>query len=427
MPTLLGQIAERNHWTPADGVRAFERTARELGEPTMRTISERQWERWCAGKVRSRPQPAACRVLEAMTGHQVDELLAIVPAPVPERISGTDPRGLLHMATRRARDWITQAEATSAGPETLAQIRDELGVLAQAYPREPLPALLPDLVDVQAGVFRILEGRHSPDTARDLYLYAGVSSGLVAKASHDLADPRSALTHARLAYLCATNAAHAGLRAWIRGLQSLIAYWADWPRDALRYARAGVEEASALTGTTAAWLAALEARALARLGHPVDALHALDRAQDLRERAQPDELDELGGLLTFSGPRQAYYRADTTVLLPGDAADAERDAQAAVDAYERASDDEASFSDLAGARADLALSRVRGGEVAGAHEALRPILDLPPEQRIGGIIPSVLRVAHAVQTPALSGSAEVEAMQGEIEEFARRRPPVLPQ
>jgi len=121
-----------------------------------------------------------------MTGHSIDELLAVAPAPVPERISGIDPRGLLHIATRRSRAWISQADASSAGPETLAQFRDELGVLARAYPREPLPAILPDLIDVQTGVFRLLEGRHSPNTSRDLYLYAGVSSGLVSKASHDL-------------------------------------------------------------------------------------------------------------------------------------------------------------------------------------------------------------------------------------------------
>ena len=66
------------------------------------------------------------------------------------------------------------------------------------------------------------------------------------------------------------------------------------------------------------------------------------------------------------------------------------------------------------------------GEIAGAQDALRPILDLQPDQRIGGTIPSVLRVAHAIQVPALAGAAETETVQGEIEEFVRRRPSVLP-
>ena len=428
MPTVLGQVAERNHWTPRDGVRAFEETARKLGEPTVKTISERQWERWCAGNLRSRPQPAARRILEAMTGYPIDELLSPGSVPVAQRQSNDtiDPKGLLTMAARRARDWITAVEATNAGPETLSQLRDELAVLAQSYPREPLPTLLPDLVEVQNVVFRLLDGRHSPDTARDLYLYAGVSSGMVAKASHDLGNPRSALTHARLAYLCATQAGHTGMRSWIRGLQSLIAYWADWPQDALRYARNGVHESgNTTTGTTAAWLASLEARALARLGMPTDARHALDRAETLREHVAFDELDELGGLLTFTAPKHRYYRADTCVLLPGDAAEAEQEAATAVTAYEHAADAEVSFSDLAGSRADLALARVRLGHVEGAYEAMRPILDLPPALRIGGIIPSVQRVSDAVSPPA-GRSPVAETMLTEIEEFTRNRAPVLP-
>jgi hypothetical protein len=54
--------------------------------------------------------------------------------------------------------------------------------------------------------------------------------GLLAKASHDLAEPYAAMAQARTAYLCADNTDHDGLRAWLRGLQSLIAYWAGRTR-----------------------------------------------------------------------------------------------------------------------------------------------------------------------------------------------------
>lgn len=41
-----------------------------------------------------------------------------------------------------------------------------------------------------------------------------------------LADPRAAMLQARTAFFCAEQADHNGLRAWLRGLRSLVAYWA---------------------------------------------------------------------------------------------------------------------------------------------------------------------------------------------------------
>jgi hypothetical protein len=45
---------------------------------------------------------------------------------------------------------------------------------------------------------------------------------VASKASHDLADPHAAMLQARTAVLCADQADHDGLRAWLRGLQSLV-------------------------------------------------------------------------------------------------------------------------------------------------------------------------------------------------------------
>ncbi|GGW13475.1 hypothetical protein GCM10010501_17190 [Streptomyces libani subsp. rufus] len=46
------------------------------------------------------------------------------------------------------------------------------------------------------------------------------------------------------------------------------------------------------------------------------------------------------------------------------------------------------FDDLAGAQCDLALVRLFGGDVDGAAEAIRPVLDLPASHRNNGIIVS---------------------------------------
>ena len=138
------------------------------------------------------------------------------------------------MATRRAARFATFAEIDNVGPEAIAQLQDDVVHLANAYIREPLTAIMADLIEEQETVFRLLEGKQKPALSRDLYLLAGVVSGLTAKASQDLGRFHDAMTHARTLYVCADNADHQGLRAWARGLQSLIAYWAGRPQEAAR-------------------------------------------------------------------------------------------------------------------------------------------------------------------------------------------------
>ena len=333
--------------------------------------------------------------------------------------AGCEMERQVEMAARRARQFAITAAGTNVRPETLAQLWDEVRVLATSYPREPLPTLLGGLVDLQDLAFRLLEGRQRPDQTKDLYLLAGVVSGLLAKASHDLGNPPAAMTQARTAYVCADNANHDGLRAWVRGLQSLVAYWAGWPNEAVRYAQLGAGYAERVTGTVRVWLPALEARAWAVLGNADTALAAIERARAAREQVQPDVLDQLGGLLVFPLPKQLYYAADALVWLPQERERAEREAEGAVAAYQSASPEEWAFSDEAGASADLALARARRGEVDGAREALGAVLDLPPEQRIHGVVASVLRVHAELRHPRYSGSPTARDVQQAIEAFCR--------
>jgi hypothetical protein len=325
----------------------------------------------------------------------------------------------IEMAARRALRFAVTVEGTNVGPETLDQLRDEVARLSLAYPQQPLPILLTDLIDLQDVGFRLLEGRQRPGETRDLYLLTGVICGMLAKASHDLGDPHSAMTQARTAFVCADNAGHDGLRTWTRSLQSMIAYWAGWPNDAVRYAEVGDEAARRTTGTASVWLPAQEARAWAILGDTDKAESAITRAANARDRAQADDLDDLGGIMTFTMPRQLYYAADTRVWLPGAEERAERAAAEAVGAYERADTKERSFSDEAGARADQALARANRGDLDGAAEALRPVLSLPSDQRIGGIIASVMRV-HAALREASHRTAPISrTMQLEIESYCQ--------
>lgn len=430
--TLLAILVRERRWTIDEFCARYAEVARRIG--LSMSVSERQTKRWFAGELSALPHPAACRVLENMFGRRVEELLqppgggagtrvtwTAAPGPAgvrPDRPASRDVERQVAVAARRAGRFLTVSEASNVGRESLDDLRDEVGRLARAYPRHPLPTLLDDLVDVQERLFDLVEGRQRSRHSRELYLLAGAASGMLATASQDVGAGAAAMTHARAAYSCADNTGHDGLRAWVRGLQSLVAYWADRPRESVRYARLGAEIAGESAGTAAVWLPALEARAWAAVGDTGQARAAVDRASADRDAAGRGDLDQLGGLLTFDARRQLYYTADTFSLLPDVGELAARTAEAAVLAYDTAGED-ISFGDEAGARLALALARLGAGELDGARQALRPVLDLAPERRIGGIVAGARRVHRALQSDRFAGSVAAREAREEIEAFCR--------
>ncbi|MGH3803110.1 MAG: hypothetical protein ACRDTD_23875, partial [Pseudonocardiaceae bacterium] len=272
----------------------------------------------------------------------------------------------------------------------------------------------------QDRAFTLLEGHQRPEQSRDLYLVAGITCGLMADASHDLGAAHDAMTQARTGYACADNAGHDGLRAWIRGLQANYTYWSGRWEDSVYYAQLGAEAAARSRGTAGIWLINSEARALAALNRFDEAHTALDRATTARDRAEPDELDSLGGVCSFSRPRQLYYAAAFSWGGTAEANHAERLSLDALDAYATAPAQDHDFAAEAGTRSALALARVCQGHVDGAAEALRPVLDLPPSQRIHKIVTAVERVRTALSAIQDPGRDAIE-LAGAIEGWTAER------
>jgi tetratricopeptide (TPR) repeat protein len=328
--------------------------------------------------------------------------------------SSGNERSIITMAAERARRFaMLTSESTT--PEAVEQLREDVQRLALAYPQRPLLELLGDLAETQDTLFALLERRQSPQQARQLHFLASVTSGLLAKASHDLADPHAAMLQARTAVLCADQADHNGLRAWLRGLQSLVAYWAGRHAESVRFAEMGAQFAGRTTGTTSVWLPVSAARAYAALGNGEKAVAAIRAAEEAWNHVEPDEMDELGGICTFNQPRTLYYAADALAWLPDKAHDAVDLASRAVASYSDRSDPAWAFGDEAGSHSDLAIARVAARDVDGAAEALVPVLDLPPEQRINGIVHSVQRVHQAIRRSGLA--ADAGELIEQIEDF----------
>ncbi|MGH3865668.1 MAG: hypothetical protein ACRDQ4_05920 [Pseudonocardiaceae bacterium] len=426
--TRLEQLLRQRHVTLEEFRKNYQRAAKT-------ELSERQAYRWVAGELSTLSYPAAQGTLEKMFGEPVARLFgppygiqALRPgrcqdgSALARGTARTDREGqVIAMSADRARDFLTRIEASNVGAETLDQLIDDVRRLVIACQQQPLPTLLGDLVDTQERAFTLLEGRQRPEQSRDLYLVAGIACGLMADASQGLGAFHDAMTQARAGYACADNAGHDGLRAWIRGLQAAFTYWSGRLEDSLRYTQLGTEVAARSRGTAEVWLASAEARALAALNRPEEAHTALARAADLRDRVQPDELDGLGGMCTFSRPRQLYFAAEA--LSWGgqpEATRAERLALDALDTYATAPAQDRSVGHEAGTRSALAIARVFHGEVDGAAEALVPVLELPSPQRCHGIVTAVERVRTALSALQDPGRDAIE-LAGAIEAFTSQR------
>ncbi len=427
--TRLEQLLRQRHVTLEEFRKNYQRAANGTA------LSERQAYRWIAGELSGLPYPAARGTLEEMFGEPVARLFgppygikALRPGrsqdgSAPGRgTARTDWEGqVIVMSADRARDFLTRIEASNVGAETLDQLLDDVRRLIVAIQQQPLPTILGDLAGTQERAFELLEGRQRPEQSRDLYLVAGIACGLMSMASYEVGASHDALTQTRAGYACADNAGHDGLRAWIRSLQASFTYQSERLEDSLRYAQLGAEIAARSRGTAGVWLASAEARALAALNRPEEAHIALSRAADLRDRVQPDELDGLGGMCTFTRPRQLFFAAEA--LSWGgqpEATRAERLALEALDAYAAAPAQDRSFGHEANTRIALAIARVSHGEVDGAAEALAPVLELPSAQRIHSMVTEVERVRTALNALQDPGRDAIE-LAGAIEAFTSQR------
>lgn len=427
--TRLEQVLRQRRLTVDEFRKQYEKTAKT-------GLSARQAYRWVAGDIARLPYPQAQTVLETMLGEPVKRLFG-PPYGTGTAVMGKQndlviyQRGtvrddwegqVIAMCADRARNFLSRAEASNVGAETIDQLRDDVRHLVIAYQQQPLESLLANMADTQDRAFRLLEGRQKPSQTRELYLLAAVASGLMAKASHDFGASHDAMTQARAAYACAENIGHLGLQAWTRGLQALIAYWAGRFTDSVRYAHQGTKQAALSRGTAKIWLAASEARSLSALGKMAEAHVAVDRAIEARERAEPDELDELGGLCTFNLPRQLYYAADALAWGGKQKASyTEQLAKEALNAYELAPAIDRAFGDESGTRCALAIARVLRDEPEGASEALAPVLALPTAQRIHGIVVSVANVRAALQSIDTSDNRAAKDLCNQIDAFGAER------
>ena len=423
--TVLEHLLQQQDRTYEEVAAEFETLARTLGERGV-TISARHLRRLASGE-RSGTTPSTRRVLRAMFAMPVDELLRSWVGGQLTPFDGSTPgpqteTELLEMAAEQSREFTFDNELPMSG-EAIDRLRDEVTELAALYPVRPLPTVLGRLVSAQSTILALLDRRQTPGNARQLYFLATIVAGLLAYAGNDIAKPELALTHARTAFLWAEYADHPGLRAWVRALQSHICYWADRPREALRYAELGLLAGGAGSGSAAIWLYAGQARTWAALGNAQRARELIHQADTAFEQVRPDDLDAVGGLCTFGRPRYLYYAGRALASLPEESSAAEQFSAEAIDAYRDANEPTWDLTCEADSRISLALARASRGELDGVAGWLAPVFALPPDSRIHDLVMTMHLVHRQLNQ---FGTAESGDLQEEIEDFSRTSLPAFP-
>ena len=136
----------------------------------------------------------------------------------------------------------------------------------------------------------LLGGTQRLPLRRRLAAIAVESAGHAAWLFHDLGDQHSAARYYSVAGVAIREAGDPALDAYVRGFRSLVKGSHGQAREALGLAQGAVEIAERSgTATTRAWLASLEAQALASVGDQQSCLGALRRADTALGQARREE------------------------------------------------------------------------------------------------------------------------------------------
>jgi hypothetical protein len=273
----------------------------------------------------------------------------------------------------------------------LDRLSESAASLSVAYLASPARPMLEQARALRHELMRRLTaGAIRPRDLADLYVALGRVNGVISYAALDLGSPETAATHADAAWQMGDSAGDDELRAWARGTQSLIARFGkhyelarSFIDDGLRYATQGTSEIRLLCG---------RAQCAANMGDASLALSEIAKAGKIRDRVKKDSVE---GLFGFSPAKQAYYTASSLMWLDdkGALALAQDSAVLAISTWQHEPTAQRSLDDEALAHVYLATARLKLGEIDGAMEAVRPIIELPDERQISWIQKRVAELA----------------------------------
>jgi hypothetical protein len=430
--SLFGQLVRARHWNNYQGFLAqFHRTARMVADrdcdPRLATltVSETTFKRWLAGQVRTQPRPDVARVLEALFEQPAGSLFRPRAAGIGEAAftgahHGTETQ--IRMAAERALKFSALILGDELSSDVIQHLHAEAARLSAATTRDPLPALLTGLANLQDISLSLLHRQHRPDQLRDLYMIAALASGLMAWASMDAGDYEAGMTQARTGLSCAQRAGHTGLAARITSWQVLSAYTGTGQaRQAVSYSQHAASLGA--KGYVSVYVPAMEARAHAVLGDRDATLNAITRAREAADQYRATDLDAYGGVFAFRANRQASFIAQAHVLLDSSSRAAATAADEAVALMaDVPSQDRFSVGDAL-ASTQQAITRAASGDLDAAQQSLTPVIELPSPHLTHLLVLNLTRLHSHVRARASQSPGLARDLQEQIEQFAQVGPP----
>jgi hypothetical protein len=299
--------------------------------------------------------------------------------------------------------WIT---ATNASDDAIAELARGAGYLAEAHGRMPARRVLREVLGLHRAVHALLRGgRQRLAQTRELLR---TDSALLAHAClllGDLGDYEEARAYGTAALLCAQEAAADEGLAWTA--MAKTARWQDRFAEAAGLAARGFEASA--RAPVRAELAYREANAIALFGDAPRARDALLKAS----RASNDLDDDGTSAWSFSRGRQAIFTLSVCVHT-GDPDGALHAAQEA-DAYWDAGGGKIAAT-WAQVRAGAAMAHLMKNSLDGAAEQLRPVLKLPPDQRIRTVTGYLDEISAMIRA-RFAGSPLAVQLGEEMREF----------
>ncbi|MDN3060097.1 helix-turn-helix transcriptional regulator [Streptomyces sp. SRF1] len=387
-----------------------------------------KWEKWpLSGSSSRRPTITVLNALAEVFGCTIEALLDLEDRralpdsdrAILNRLAPAEPHGadLVRLAADESMTWARWADSSNVGDLTLHQLLGQAQLLASEYLKpdsNPL-TLFSRTRTLRDRVFSLLEGHQHPHQTSDLYMVGGYVCGLLAWISSDLGHVAEAEAQGLTAWLCAELSRNNTLRSWVLSVRSKTAFWDGRMKDAIKHARHGAQYAP--SGTATVLLACQQADAWSKLGAVEEAMTALALADAARDSSAG--ADDIGGLFACSPARQENYAAAVHLRI-GQPAQALRAADHALELI--SAQPVRAYGTLAQIHISRAAAYLALGEPEGTHEALSPVLALPPDRRLATVSDRLAEISTSLGHLRDAGRAAV-GLRAAIEEFRSNSAP----
>jgi hypothetical protein len=308
-----------------------------------------------------------------------------------------------------AQSVVAWVAGTNTSDDAIDQIDRAAAYLAEVHAQMPARKVLSEVLALNREVHALLRGgRQRMRQTRELLQ---VHSRLMAHAClllGDLGDGQSARDYGTAALLLAQEADADEAVAW--SVQAKTARWAGGFVQAAEFARRGFE-ASGPTPTRVE-LAYREANAIALFGDAPRARKALRRAEHAAETLSTETADI--SVWSFPASRQAVFSLSIAIHT-GDAAGALR-AAATAEAGWSAGVPRAPAT-WAQVRVGAAMAYLMLDSLDGAAAQVAPVLELPPEMRIGTVTGYLDGLDLMLSQPRFTDSAPAVGLRQQISGF----------